>query len=146
MNEYGGRLPKSFLLKFRNGYELPVDLNDDDWTMYGFSTLYEDFGLNGGEMLLFEFTGKTDFNVYVIGSNLTEIKYPNIVHYLQKNRPRVGKICLFYYIILTTLLLFEYFPFYASISILGKYFYHYFFQLSVSVCSQWRLEVCHFCE
>ena len=96
MSQYGGRLQECFLMKFRNGYELPVYFSDDQWTISGVSNLYEDFGLNGGEMLLFEFNGKSDFNVYVIGSNLTEIEYPNIVHYLQKNRPRVGKIWLFY--------------------------------------------------
>lgn len=80
------------MLKFRNGYEIPVNLNDDDWTIYGVSNLYEDFGLNGGEMLVFEFNGKSDFNVYVIGSDLTEIQYPNIVHHMQKNRPKLGKI------------------------------------------------------
>ena len=92
-------MQESFLLKFRNGYELPVDLSADDWTLYGLSKLYEDFGLNGGEFLVFEYNGKNDFNVYVIGSDLIEIEYPNVVHYLQKNRPRVGKIWLFYFLV-----------------------------------------------
>ena len=56
--------------------------------------MYDDFELEGGEMLIFEVNGIFDFNVYIIGLDLTEIEYPNVVHYMQNSHPRVGKILM----------------------------------------------------
>ncbi|WOH03395.1 hypothetical protein DCAR_0622792 [Daucus carota subsp. sativus] len=73
-----GAIEQKFIKFFTN-----AETNSDELA------LYEDFALKGGEMLVSEFNRSTDFNVYVIGTNLTEIRYPNIVHCMQKKRPRV---------------------------------------------------------
>ena len=48
VSKYGKRLTPCFLLKFRNDYEIPVDLNDDKWIIVSISALYEDFAFGGG--------------------------------------------------------------------------------------------------
>ena len=66
----GQGIQPSFLLKFRNWYEIPVVLNEDTGTIYALFSIFYDFNLKGGEMLLFEFNGSRDFNVFVIGNDL----------------------------------------------------------------------------
>ena len=66
--------------------------NDKKGTIFGLSTFYDGFDLVGGEMLVFDFSGVSDFNVYVIGNDLSEIDYPDVFHYMQKKRPRVGNV------------------------------------------------------
>ena len=44
----------------------------------------------GGELLLFEYFGRYNFNIYIIGSNASEINYP-----LEGFLPRIGDICHF---------------------------------------------------
>lgn len=90
LRKYGSRIKPSFLLKFRNGYEKRVVFNKDRGTLYGLFPIFYDFNFEGGEMLVFEFNGSRDFNVFVIGKDLREIEYPSIVHFSQKKRPRVG--------------------------------------------------------
>ena len=56
--------------------------------------MYEDFLFEVGQMLVFEFDGSCDFNVYVIDTDLTEVEYPPVLHHTQSGHPRVGKIVL----------------------------------------------------
>ncbi|WOH00621.1 hypothetical protein DCAR_0519990 [Daucus carota subsp. sativus] len=88
VRKYGSRLEDSLLLKFRNGYEIAVVFKNERGSLLGVFSIFEDFGLEGGKMLLFEYNGVRDFNVFVIGKDLTEIIYPNIVHFTQNRRPR----------------------------------------------------------
>ena len=90
MEKYGHMLANCLLLGFRNGYEIPVVLDEERGTLSGLSTLYDDFELIGGQMLLFDFNGCSGFNVYVIGTDLREIDYPSVVHCMQNKRPRNG--------------------------------------------------------
>uniref|UniRef100_A0A162A3Z5 Uncharacterized protein n=1 Tax=Daucus carota subsp. sativus TaxID=79200 RepID=A0A162A3Z5_DAUCS len=92
LRKYGSRIQPSFFLKFRNGYEKTVVFNEETGTFYGLFSIFYDFNLEGGEMLLFEFNGSRDFNDLLIGLVLREIEYPNIVHYMQKKRPRVVSV------------------------------------------------------
>ena len=96
LNKHGNRVQMSFILKLRNGYQIPIVFNDEKGTFFGLSPLYDDFGFEAGQMLVFEFDGSCHFNVYVIGSDLVEIVYPPVVHHMQNNvgRPRVGKMFL----------------------------------------------------
>nr|XP_017215255.1 PREDICTED: uncharacterized protein LOC108193204 [Daucus carota subsp. sativus]XP_017215256.1 PREDICTED: uncharacterized protein LOC108193204 [Daucus carota subsp. sativus] len=89
LGRYGDRLPERFFFNFRNGYELPVKFTKDTGIIKGMQTLYQDFDLTAGEMLLFEYNGMTDLNVYVIGKDKREIDYPHLVHSTQKRVPRV---------------------------------------------------------
>ncbi|WOH06079.1 hypothetical protein DCAR_0625502 [Daucus carota subsp. sativus] len=88
LSQYGNKLPKNLLLKFRNGYEIPVSNFEEGGLIYGISSLYEDFEMEPGQLLVFEYDGQSGFNVYVIGKNLVEIDYPLLVHETQKTRPR----------------------------------------------------------
>ncbi|XP_063936677.1 uncharacterized protein LOC108227884 [Daucus carota subsp. sativus] len=88
LDKYGHMLANCLLLGFRNGYEIPVVLDEERGTLSGLSTLYDDFELIGGQMLLFDFNGCSGFNVYVIGTDLREIDYPSVVHCMQNKRPR----------------------------------------------------------
>ena len=90
LSQYGNKLPKHLLLKFRNGYEIPVSIFEEGGLIYGISSLYEDFEMEPGQLLVFEYDGQSGFNVYVIGKNLVEIDYPLLVHETQKTRPRNG--------------------------------------------------------
>ena len=65
-------------------------LNEEKGTIFGLSTLYEDFDLEAGQMFVFEFDGSSHFNIYVIGTVLSEIEYPLVAHQLQQTRPRDG--------------------------------------------------------
>lgn len=47
----------------------------------GLYYLYNHFGFKGGEMLVFEYYGGSDFIVYIIGMDGSEIEYPYNVHH-----------------------------------------------------------------
>ncbi|WOG90789.1 hypothetical protein DCAR_0310034 [Daucus carota subsp. sativus] len=88
ISKYGDIIPKCLLLKFLNGYQIPVMRNEEKGTLSGLSTVYADFDLKAGEMLVFQFDGSSNFNVYVIGTDLLEIEYPCVVHHFQRTPPR----------------------------------------------------------
>ncbi|WOH08666.1 hypothetical protein DCAR_0728110 [Daucus carota subsp. sativus] len=88
--KYSHLFESTFLLRFRNGYEIPIVYNVTKGTLVGLSTLYQDFGLKGLEFLIFEFDGCSNLNAYVVGTNLIEIEYPRVVHRMRTKRPRVG--------------------------------------------------------
>lgn len=56
MKKYCDRLKTCFFLKFRNGYEIPEQLNEEKRSIVDFSALYDDFTLEGGKMLVFILT------------------------------------------------------------------------------------------
>lgn len=90
LSKYGNIILKYFLLKFLNGYQILVMHNEEKGAVTGISTLYADLDFKAGEMLVFEFDGSSNFNVYVIGTDLLEIEYPVVVHHFQKTPPRNG--------------------------------------------------------
>ena len=90
LSKYGNIILKYFLLKFLNGYQILVMHNEEKGAVTGISTLYADLDLKAGEMIVFEFDGSSNFNVYVIGTDLLEIEYPAVVHHFQKTPPRNG--------------------------------------------------------
>ncbi|KAK1368761.1 TF-B3 domain-containing protein [Heracleum sosnowskyi] len=87
-SKYINRLPGSFHLILRTGYRLPVFFNKGRLILNGVYCLFRDFGLKGGEMLLFEYFGREDINVYIIGINGSEVEYPHVIHHLQTCHPR----------------------------------------------------------
>ncbi|KAK1395837.1 TF-B3 domain-containing protein [Heracleum sosnowskyi] len=91
-SKYGNQLPASFHVILRNGYRLPVDFDRRRGILKGFLWFFNHFDLKGGEMLLFEYYGRYDLNVYIIGTNCSEIEYPSIVHHLQTCHP--GRVTL----------------------------------------------------
>ena len=95
--KYSHLFESTFLLRFRNGYEIPIVYNVTKGTLVGLSTLYQDFGLKALEFLIFEFDGCSNLNAYVVGTNLIEIEYPRVVHRMRTKRPRVGNIMNFLY-------------------------------------------------
>ena len=61
----------------------------------GMSTFYSDFGFKGGEVLVFEYYGQSDMNVYVLGLHSCEIDYPMIIHLSQCGNPLKSKALYF---------------------------------------------------
>ncbi|XP_017242986.1 uncharacterized protein LOC108215138 isoform X4 [Daucus carota subsp. sativus] len=92
VKKYVNRLKTNSLLKFRNGYEIATVFNHETGTFSGLSTMYEDFLFEVGQMLVFEFDGSCDFNVYVIDTDLTEVEYPPVLHHTQSGHPRVVSV------------------------------------------------------
>ena len=79
-------------LEFRNGYRVQITFSYDSGTFLGVQCLYDDFNLEGGELFLFQYNGVDGFNVYLIGTDFSEIDYPAIVHGSQNSRPRKGTL------------------------------------------------------
>lgn len=79
-------------LEFRNCYRVEVTFIYDLGKLLGIQCVYDDFDLEGGEMLLFQYNGQDGFNVYLIGRDFFEAEYPDIVHRLQISHPRRGSL------------------------------------------------------
>uniref|UniRef100_A0A166DDP0 TF-B3 domain-containing protein n=1 Tax=Daucus carota subsp. sativus TaxID=79200 RepID=A0A166DDP0_DAUCS len=90
--KYANMLPQEFGLNLRTGYRLPVHFDKITGIMMGISTFYSDFGFKGGEVLVFEYYGQSDMNVYVLGLHSCEIDYPMITHLSQCGNPLKPKI------------------------------------------------------
>lgn len=73
-------------LHLRNGYNLPVQIDLVNSKMTGLLCFFKHFELKGGEYLLFEYFGRFKFNVYIIGTNGSEIQYPDLINCL----PAIG--------------------------------------------------------
>ena len=80
-------------LKLRNGYIIPVKFDKSKGILKGLMWFFKQFELKGGEILLFEYFGRYNINVYILGTNCSEIRYPDIVHYLQQSSSRIGRLC-----------------------------------------------------
>ncbi|KAL1813669.1 hypothetical protein ACET3Z_023734 [Daucus carota] len=87
-SKLGDLVGEKLLLKLKTGYCLEVTYNKGLGKMIGVEALYSDFHLEGGELLVFEFAGDGNFNVYIIGRDFCEVEYPNVVHALQEIGPR----------------------------------------------------------
>ncbi|KAL1815676.1 hypothetical protein ACET3Z_018250 [Daucus carota] len=73
-------LSGSWILSIRNGYQIHVVYDRQSMKLLGVSDLFSDFGLIGGEILLFESVDLRVFNVYIMGEDGCEIQYPEVVH------------------------------------------------------------------
>ena len=93
--KYANMLPQEFGLNLRTGYRLPVHFDKITGIMMGMSTFYSDFGFKGGEVLVFEYYGQSDMNVYVLGLHSCEIDYPMITHLSQCGNPLKRKALYF---------------------------------------------------
>ncbi|KAK1398582.1 hypothetical protein POM88_008445 [Heracleum sosnowskyi] len=85
--QYGESLPTTFRLKVRTGYEFSVDFDKRKQRISGLSLFYKNFGLKGGESLVFEYCGGYNFNLFILGDDFSEIEYPSIVHHFQTCQP-----------------------------------------------------------
>lgn len=90
-SKYSNRLVGHVELNLRNGYVLPLRLDYNTGVLNGFLVFFMELELKGGEFMLFEYFGRYNFNVYLLGTNGTEIDYPHTVHYMQRRLPRAGK-------------------------------------------------------
>ncbi|WOH10833.1 hypothetical protein DCAR_0730306 [Daucus carota subsp. sativus] len=75
--KYGSRLVSSVHLKVRNGYVLHVEFEKNRGMLKGVLCFFKNFELKGGELLVFEYFGRSNINVYILGANCSEINYPN---------------------------------------------------------------------
>lgn len=74
-------------LKIRNGYRIGVTFDREMRRFVGMHDLFSDFGLKGGEILLFEIVNRGTLNVFIVGEHLGEIQYPSVVHLSQNRSP-----------------------------------------------------------
>lgn len=88
------RLGEKISLKFRNGYSIEVSFNKYWGKVVGVKKLYEDFGLEGGELLVFEYSGDGNFNIYIIGKDCCEVDYPTVVRSMPNTQLRKGNFFL----------------------------------------------------
>ena len=89
-------LDANCIVCLRNGYKLPVFYDAENRKLVGFADLFADFGLVGGEVLLFESEGNGKFKVYILGEDGDEIQYPSIKHASQSSSSMAGKIFPFF--------------------------------------------------
>lgn len=85
-SKYTNLLHDEMELHLRNGYNLPVQIDLVNSKMTGLLCFFKHFELKGGEYLLFEYFGRFKFNVYIIGTNGSEIQYPDLINCL----PAIG--------------------------------------------------------
>lgn len=91
-SKYAHDLHEDMELKLRNGYVLPVKFDHSRGVFKGLLCFFKHFKLNGGELLVFEYFGRYNINVYILGSNLSEIKYPDFKFNMPESPPRLGKL------------------------------------------------------
>ncbi|WOH00721.1 hypothetical protein DCAR_0520095 [Daucus carota subsp. sativus] len=89
MLKYSSLLDDSMEIKLRNGYIQPVQVDKSKCQMKGVKWFFNTLELKGGELLVFEYFGRSRINLYIIGSNGTEIRYPDRVHILQRCSPGI---------------------------------------------------------
>ncbi|XP_017257239.1 uncharacterized protein LOC135148051 isoform X1 [Daucus carota subsp. sativus] len=88
-SKYAHDLHEDMELKLRNGYVLPVKFDHSRGVFKGLLCFFKHFKLNGGELLVFEYFGRYNINVYILGSNLSEIKYPDFKFNMPESPPRL---------------------------------------------------------
>ncbi|XP_063938707.1 uncharacterized protein LOC135148264 [Daucus carota subsp. sativus] len=91
-SKYSNRLVGHVELNLRSGYVLPLRLDYNTGVLNGFLVFFMELELKGGEFMLFEYFGRYNFNVYLLGTNGTEIDYPHTVHYMQRRLPRAVNV------------------------------------------------------
>ncbi|XP_063942419.1 uncharacterized protein LOC108208451 isoform X2 [Daucus carota subsp. sativus] len=77
-SKYSNLLHDEMELQLRNGYILPVQIDLVSSEMMGLLCFFKHFDLKGGEYMIFEYFGRFKFNVYIIGSDGSEIRYPEM--------------------------------------------------------------------
>ncbi|XP_074351618.1 uncharacterized protein LOC141690742 [Apium graveolens] len=80
---HGDKLSQEWNLSIRNGYKLGVNFDSTNYKINGVRDLFTDYGLTGGEKLIFENVDGGNFNVFIIGLDGAEIEYPQILHVTQ---------------------------------------------------------------
>ncbi|KAL1815728.1 hypothetical protein ACET3Z_018302 [Daucus carota] len=83
-NEHSKRLSENWILSLHNGYKIPVRYDSTKSTLVGVRELLVDFGVMGGEVLVFEQVDKGNFKLYIVGVDGCEMKYPVIMHASQQ--------------------------------------------------------------
>ncbi|KAK1377744.1 hypothetical protein POM88_024488 [Heracleum sosnowskyi] len=87
---YGDRVSDTVQLSIRNGYKLLVNFDKSESLLVGMHSLFTEFALKGGEILLFEYCSRQLFNVYIIGKHGSEINYPRIVEASRNCNSEIG--------------------------------------------------------
>ncbi|KAL1833681.1 hypothetical protein ACET3Z_003332 [Daucus carota] len=87
--KYGHRLLSTVDLKLRNGYVLSVEFDRSLGRLNGVSDLFQYLELKGGELLLFEYFGRYNMNIYVMNTNCSEMNYPDIIDPFQEYIPQL---------------------------------------------------------
>ncbi|KAL1819307.1 hypothetical protein ACET3Z_014176 [Daucus carota] len=80
-------LSANWILSIRNGYKIRVVFDAENRKLVGVGDFFSDFGLVGGEVLIFESVDFEVFKVYIVGEDCSEIQYPAIVHRSQDTSP-----------------------------------------------------------
>lgn len=91
-DEYQSQFVENVKLKIRNGYRIWVRFDKMKCMILGMKSFFIDFGLVGGEILVFEHRDNMCFGVYIIGRHGAEIQYPSVVHASQNCSPRTVKV------------------------------------------------------
>ena len=82
---------KTVYFPLRNGYKIHVFYDRENRKLVGLGDLFADFGLVGGEFLLFESDGNGKFKIYIQGEDVNEIQYPSNQHTSQSSSSMLGK-------------------------------------------------------
>ena len=89
--KYGHLLQSTVDLKLRNGYVIPVEFDMSKGILNGVLCFFKYLELKGDEWLLFQYFGRYYINVYVIGSNCSEVNYPYIIDPFKECIPQLGE-------------------------------------------------------
>lgn len=93
--KYGCRIPATVKIVVRNGYCIWLNFDKVNKHFTGLRAFYEDFSINAGHTLLFEYYGDFEFKVCIVDLYGSEIEYPFTVHELQKCQPSHGMYILY---------------------------------------------------
>ncbi|KAK1372883.1 hypothetical protein POM88_029076 [Heracleum sosnowskyi] len=88
--QFADRIRPKFHLKLRTGFLVPVEFDKRRGVLMGLGSFFNQFNFKGGEMLVFEYFGRLDFNLSVLGNNCSEIEYPMMVNSFQTCNPVRG--------------------------------------------------------
>lgn len=83
-------LQGNWILNMRNGYTMHFTYDQQNHRLEGMSDLFTDFRLVGGEVLIFQFVDGTNFNVYIMCEDGSEMEYPSVLHTSQLLSPNPG--------------------------------------------------------
>ncbi|KAL1808431.1 hypothetical protein ACET3Z_025421 [Daucus carota] len=86
-NMHGNTLQGNWILNIRKSYRMHVVYDRQNHRLLGISKLFSDFGIVGGEVLIFEFVDGSNFNLYIIGEDGNEIDYPSNGHASEHSSP-----------------------------------------------------------
>ena len=70
---------------------LHVEFEKNRGMLKGVLCFFKNFELKGGELLVFEYFGRSNINVYILGANCSEINYPNNMFQWFECLPSLGK-------------------------------------------------------